>query len=229
MGPHANPPTGRIIVASFLMLQAVIAPGLPIVGQIWSLSAEWWHYVVAPWLTKLRAWWLLLFIAASFVCFMKISPPPGGGAEGFLYGLSFVTLSWLWVSGFLYQRWKRAPIGWLLLAVPSIYAWHRGQFTGVPLFVTIGVMILCSEIRLPARAREICNFLGEVSFPLYLFHTIVLILFASYGVSNTVVMVLSALAASVAMLYLVDYPCQKYGRRHLAASRSAAILHDNPA
>jgi len=36
------------VIASVLMLQTFLGSPIPVVGQIWSLSPEWWHYMLAP-------------------------------------------------------------------------------------------------------------------------------------------------------------------------------------
>jgi peptidoglycan/LPS O-acetylase OafA/YrhL len=210
LGGHLPATSLASSVASLLMLQTILAPPLPIVGQIWSLSPEWWHYMVAPLLRKLSTFTLLTLLTASFLAFMTIAPPPGGGAEGFSHGLSLITLSWLWVTGFIYRRFDREPTGIAMLLIPSVLALFFGHFTGLPLFISIFTLLLSGEFKIPDLFCRICSFLGDVSFPLYLFHIPVMVLLISFGVRASAPIVFTALLASCAALYAIDYPSRAY-------------------
>lgn len=78
-GIHCGQVTLISIIASFLMLQTILGPSIPIVGQIWSLCPEWWHYMVAPGLKKFSTVTLLVMLGFSFTIFVVFPTPPGGG------------------------------------------------------------------------------------------------------------------------------------------------------
>ena len=223
-GFYMPPTTSAMIIASLLMLQTIVAPAIPSVGAIWSLSPEWCHYMIAPLLRKCH--WIVLFgwMFVSFMAFMLIPSPAGSGPEGFNHGLGFLTLSWLWVSGFVYYQWRGTSIGFCLLTFPSILALFFNHFTGLPLFITIFVVILCGEIRLPAAFRRPFGWLGDVSYPLYLFHPPVIFWCLYFGVFNTLLIVPGALFAAVAALYLIDRPFSRILSKMLigTAKRSKA-------
>jgi peptidoglycan/LPS O-acetylase OafA/YrhL len=207
------------IVASLLMLQTVVAGAIPIVGQIWSLSPEWWLYMVGPRLRKLSNFALLGLVTISFLAFMNIPTPRGSGPEGFEHGLALLTLSWLWLTGFVYRRFERTPVGAAILILPSGFALFFGHFTGAPLFISIFTLLLMGEFKVRERHLRICNLLGDISYPLYLFHIPVMVLLLTLGVKATAPMVIASLAFSLAALYGIDYPSRSYFHTRRTAAR----------
>ncbi|MFL9947265.1 acyltransferase [Paraburkholderia agricolaris] len=216
--------SGLSIVASLLMLQTIISGPIPIVGQIWSLSPEWWHYMIAPWLKKVSDKLLMIWVMLSLTAFLTINPPIGHGIDVLSHGLPFLNLSWLWITGFLYYRLKGTAAGFAILAFPSVFALTLGHFTGAPLFISIFVVVMSAEVRISPKLIKVCNFLGDLSFPLYLFHFPAMVLALRLGSNRSAITLAAMLAASVAALYLVDYPSRKlFGRN---AARAAATQSD---
>jgi len=197
------------IIASLFMLQTVIGFSIPMVGQIWSLSPEWWHYMIAPALKKVPNLALGIWIVLSLFAYTHISTPPNHGIEGLSHGLPFLMLSWLWITGFLYYRIRETPIGFAVLALPSVFVLTLGGFTGAPLFISIFVLVISGEVTIGKRAIKICNFLGDLSFPLYLFHIPAMVIALKLGSNRSVITLASMILLSTAALYLVDYPSRK--------------------
>ena len=209
----ALPPASPLsIIASFLMLQTLVASAIPIVGQIWSLSPEWWHYMVAPILRRAPTLVLLVLLGASFTAFILVPAPSGSGAEQMKYGLSLLTLSWLWMTGFVYRRFDGQLVGLGILVIPSLCALYFGHFTGAPLFATILVMLLNGKVDVSKRWRDLLLLLGDLSFPLYLFHIPTMVLLLTFGLHGSAWMVGGSFLASAAALFLIDYPCRRYFR-----------------
>jgi peptidoglycan/LPS O-acetylase OafA/YrhL len=210
IGPFVPPASGLSIVASLLMLQTVISGPVPFVGQIWSLSAEWWHYMFAPLLKNISDKLLGVWVVLSLIAFLTINPPPGHGIDMLTHGLPFLTLSWLWITGFLFYRLRSKPVGFLILAAPSVFAMTVGHFTGAPLFISIFVLLMSGEFRLAPKITKACIFLGDLSFPLYLFHIPAMILALKLGSNRSAITLAVVIVVSVAALYLVDYPSRKF-------------------
>jgi peptidoglycan/LPS O-acetylase OafA/YrhL len=125
------------------------------------------------------------------------------------------------VTGFLYRRFDRKPAGMAILLIPSVLALFFGHFTGLPLFISIFTLLLSGEFELSSLLCRICNFLGDVSFPLYLFHIPVMVLLISLGVRTSLPIVATALFASCIALCAIDYPARALFR---ARSRVSAPL-----
>lgn len=198
--------TAGSFFASLFMLQNIVAPPVASVGVIWSLAVEWWHYMAAPWLKRAHSATLAAALMTSFLMFLVIDPPKGGGAEGLMNGLGVVTLSWMWLTGFLYHRHEKTLLSWPILALPSLIAYLIGHFTGIPLFLSIVVIGLCRKVDVSHKLVRLFNYLGDLSFPLYLCHLPVMVVFVAMGVEQTLPMVAAAFMTAVALLHFVDYP-----------------------
>lgn len=209
-------------LASLLMLQTLIAYPIATVGPIWSLSTEWWHYMIAPLIRRLPNLVLCLWIAASFIAFLTILPPPGRGIDALQDGRVFAISSWLWITGFLYYRLRNTAVGFIVLALPSSFAASLGHFTGAPLFISIFVLIASAEIKIPAKLVKPLNFLGDYSYALYLFHIPAFIAALTLGSNRSAMTLGAAFLVSIIVLLAVDYPARRLFRmRHVAPTPAA--------
>lgn len=196
-------------IASVLMLQMVIAWPSGMIGPIWSIAPEWWHYMIAPAFKRMPSWSIAVLIVGSWIAFMLIHPPDGHGIDWLQHGLGFVVLSWMWLSGFLYFRHRTTRYGILLLLFPSTMAAYFGHFTGLPLFLSLIVLAISDAIALPASLTRCFNWLGDCSHPLYLFHTPAFIAVILLGFRSPWVILAGGFGLSLFMLYAIDYPDHK--------------------
>ncbi|WP_321865736.1 acyltransferase family protein [Paraburkholderia tropica] len=208
-------------VASLLMLQTIVTYAIPTVAPIWSLSAEWWHYMISPILKRLSNALLAVWVIASFIAYLMIQPSPGHGIDALPHGLAIVVSSWMWVTGFLYYRLRGTPIGFVVLALPSTFALTLGHFTGAPLFISIFVLVVSSEIRLPAPLIQKFNFLGDYSYPLYLFHWPAFIAALALGSNRSATTLGAAFLVSLIALYAIDFPARRQFRKRRTAQTVA--------
>ena len=209
IGGLMRQPSTLQIVASVLMLQNIIAFPIPIVAPIWSLSAEWWHYMAAPVINKLSKTILVQWIILSLIAFFYMATPVHRGIEALNYGWAIIVSSWLWITGFLYYKLRGTAKGFFILAAPAMLALPTRHFVGEPLMITIMVLVASSEVRLSSRYINIFNFLGDLSYPLYLFHIPCIVLALVLGMTNTGGILAATLLVSMLALLLVDYPCRK--------------------
>ena len=79
----------------------------------------------------------------------------------------------------------------------------------MPTLCTLIALILSSEFSIPTRATKFADWLGDLSFPLYLFHVPALVLMLTLGVKNVVLVLCGPFAIACAALYLVDYPSRR--------------------
>jgi peptidoglycan/LPS O-acetylase OafA/YrhL len=207
-------PAGTMValVGSLFMLQTIVVSPFAILGATWSLSGEWWHYMLAPFLTKVSDRVLLLIILFSFIFFLKLHPagPGVAGMANDTYGKAIIGLSWVWLSGFLYYKYRNTSRGAVLLFAPPFYAMTRQHSPGVPMFIAIFVLLLSDELQISFRLRKIFNLLGDYSYPLYLFHMPAMIGSVILGVKGPILPVLVAALVSLAALYGIDYPVSKF-------------------
>lgn len=205
LGEHIANASTLSIVASVLMLQSVVSGPIPFNGPLWSLSPEWWHYMVAPQLRKLPTAVLFLLILVSFHAFMFIHPP-NGGIETFGNWRVLLVSSWMWLTGFVYFRLRRTPLGFAILAFPATLALALNKNWGLPLIFSIFVLVLSTEVVVRGKLARLLNLMGDVSYPLYLFHLPALIVMLAFGITDNIVLLIAPLTLAVLLLYMIDFP-----------------------
>jgi len=218
------------VVASFLMLQGILSGPFWICAVIWSLSPEWWWYMVSPLLKRLWVGILFVLMSVSLVQFIQMNwgfnllwylhsrqnnmhafNVAAWNQESF--GSPITGLFWLWIAGFLYYRYRRSPLGFCILAFPCVLAFSFGRSVGFPCFATIFALVLCEDFKFSEKIMNFFDFLGDLSYPIYLFHVAVMALMVFLGFQGLFVFALGVLGVSALSLYLVDYPARKIFRR----------------
>ena len=191
------------------MLEGFTMSPIAAIGPTWSLSIEWWLYLIAPYIQRAK----LLIIAlavASYYLFLVASTELGSHFATYGHGLSFMSLAWMWLAGFAYYHMRGKSAGFVLLMFPFSVAVYEGcTSVGLPVFIAIAVIVISSEVRLNDLARKALGWLGDVSFPLYLTHSIVLDYLHGAGCHNSIVMALCALAVAATCLHTVDIPSRR--------------------
>lgn len=171
---HAN---GWAFAGYFLFLQGVIVPQITdVIGVSWSLAAEWWMYVLAPWLKEkwIPAMATLGMVVVATFCAFK-------GWRAILYGnfgVPIIGCAPFWLAGFGMARFRRS---WLLLLVAvlaCVVTFYFGDIyhlkVASPLTAMSGALAVFFLPRVDDRWVKVCNWLGDVSYPLYLVHMIIL-------------------------------------------------------
>lgn len=214
--PGASP---GAVLASLLMLQSVVCAPVAFDGPLWSLSPEWWHYMVAPKLRRLSTLPLVLMILASFAAFLWLEPASAGIDTLADWRVLAVT-SWLWVSGFLYFRLRCTPAGFTVLAFPATLSLALSKNWGLPLLLTIFVLVMSTEVHMKGRSAKFYNVLGDVSYPLYLFHLPAMLLLLGLGVRNGAVLLAGPLLLAILAQFSIDRPLRgRFSSAHTASLR----------
>ncbi|HEX8926875.1 MAG TPA: hypothetical protein VF786_13840, partial [Terriglobales bacterium] len=162
-------------------------------------------YMVAPKLRKLSTGALLVMIVLSFVAFL-FKAPRSTGLETLENWRVLVVTSWMWMIGFLYFRLRRTPLGFTILAFPATLSLALGRNWGLPLLFSVFVLIMSTEISVSGKAGTFFNFLGDVSYPLYLFHLPAMMALLAFGFTNSFVLLLAPLTLALLVLKTIDLP-----------------------
>lgn len=216
-GGQYDQPAPGMVIANLLLLQGFVADTISSNGPLWTLSVEVCCYLLAPIFFKMKSWQLLGLILISSVAFgihARLGLP---FYSRYRYGLPVLFLLWAWLSGFLLHRHRsdaRARIFVLTLGALlfSLNARFNERFAVLTYVAAISIVLFANELRLPARILGLLNYLGEISYPLYVLHVPVLILASGVmGIANAPLLVMSALLAAVAFYHTVDRPVRKLG------------------
>ena len=161
---------------------------MPIVGNgvTWSLAVEVAFYALTPLLARMATVGLLgcaAVSAAAFVAFPYLHLPY---FNLLTHGLPFLFLGWAWLAGFIFYRCRAQPLagGYLIAAMVLLttlnpmFAERRHELTVV--IAMLAVVASGTGAQIPSRVRPVLSFLGDLSFPLYLFHAPVILFMVGY-------------------------------------------------
>jgi len=194
-------------LGNMLLLQTFLVKPVAFDGPVWSLSVEFSYYVIAPLLWRMPRRWLLLVVAVSAAC--QLLPPREDLGIAYLVfsKLNALKYLWCWVLGLLLYRDAGLGIDALALAcAPLLLAQTtRSRLCLVTYVVAVVAIVAARRVRLGGRAARVLDYLGDVSYPLYLFHVPALVFaYLFLGVRSPALLVVFALVVSLAAYHLVD-------------------------
>jgi peptidoglycan/LPS O-acetylase OafA/YrhL len=197
------------LLACLTMTQTFLAPALSADGQVWTLAVEWWDYMLAPLFQRMQTWFLTAVLVLSLAAYVRIGAPTNpADSTG---GLMFVILAWWWLAGFLFFRHRGKALGYVLLIAPPLMAAEFG-WTGVACAIGIIAVAIADRVQIPDELVGFLNWLGDLSYPLYLVHVPVMFAFLLFGVSQPMLIAAASLATAAAILHLVDLPFRRLSK-----------------
>jgi peptidoglycan/LPS O-acetylase OafA/YrhL len=190
------------LLGSLFFLQCLLTSKVPIFGPSWTLAVEWWFYMLAPLFVRLRPSVLALLVGAS-LWFQGAALDHGCfPVHEFRWGIPAGMLLWAWLMGFLFYRAR----GWSgpLLVLAGYYAVSRFDDRSPAAFLLAAVMVVLADQLppMPAILARLMNYLGDLSYPLYLVHVPVM---AWLGRITTWYDPYAYIAASLAVAALVHH------------------------
>jgi peptidoglycan/LPS O-acetylase OafA/YrhL len=176
---------------------------------VWSLALEVAYYALAPLFLRLSRPVLLGLILISFCGYMLPKHADWGLAYMVLSKNNFVNWMWPWLLGFLLWRdaGNKLVLAATLLGVPAILL---GPFSPEPLsivtyVVSAGLVICSGQISLKGTLRKVCDYLGDLSYPLYIWHSpAMLFAWTILGVHSLLGITAVGLVITVTVLHVID-------------------------
>ena len=188
-------------LGNFLLLQDFAVIALPYNVPLWTLSIEVFFYLWAPLLARMRPGVTAALAVASMGVFAT-------GGHLWLYGYLAACYAWPWLTGFLlaYRGWTPATVS-LAVAGSFLPLLHPAEIRGPLCWVVIGgtavVLWSASRLSIPTALRTALNFLGEQSYPLYLFHIPLGLAFYHYAGLRNYWLLVAAILPTVVVLDVV--------------------------
>jgi peptidoglycan/LPS O-acetylase OafA/YrhL len=231
----------RTIVGNFLMLQTFLVKAVPFDGPVWSLSIEASFYLIAPLLFRLRRSWLVALVIFSGVCAVLPRHDNWGVVYYVLTYLNALRYLWCWVLGLLLWR-DRGPfvIGVAVACTPLILGWvTRAPLCIATYGLSLGLILAAPYLEVPKRAAALLDYLGDLSYPLYLFHLPAFILaYGVFGERRPLVLLAFGLLVTALVYEVVDKRLKKAvlypllfpgrGRASVPAPTAAAAPDPSP-
>lgn len=235
---------GLLLAANVFFLNQLVTT-YSLVGPAWSLSLEAWLYALTPLIAKLREKTLAVMVIislvfyAAYTCGRSLFDWPYYSNAG--YGINLPALAFMWIMGFWLSASRNKPF--VLKLVAFVFFYHialnaliqgayRFKHDALGLYIgdlsayfwrALNLAIvwlifrhIMREERSGPRFRWM-SFCGDISYPLYLLHMSVYVILIRYQITNPVLMLLIAIAASAAVYLAFDAYSR---RRHLSSKPS---------
>lgn len=203
------------VVANALLLQGALARPLFNNGPLWTLSLEWWLYMVAPLMLLLKRKHLvclLIVLAVGNLSWLVV----GASLGYYTRTLAFANLWFLgvfWVIGFWFylNRGKKliAPLV-LILGVWFLTGLNRESLSGnyqTTLAFSCLILVIGGKIKWPGVLDWLGRFLGNISYPLYLIHLPMFAILNRYEIFHRAwLMLVLGIAAAIFMHVVIEKP-----------------------
>lgn len=115
---------------------------------------------------------------------------------------------WCWLAGYVFWHQRSHLSAAILLCGSIVVAFSEDTMSAYdPLTyaATVVMIVLSSRIKVRARLARVFTFLGDFSYPLYLFHLPSFILaYAGFGIRRPEFLLATALLITLLFLLLVD-------------------------
>jgi peptidoglycan/LPS O-acetylase OafA/YrhL len=189
----------KVIVGNLLMLQGTLVPAISTDGALWSLSVEWWCYMVAMILIRYNNRISVLIAITSFIGMALFSWRTGiVNASVYPLGYNFIFMIWAWLTGFIYFREPTKSNFMIMLLLPMLMfeIFYPLKFASVVVAVSALTILFSKTIVLKRQwIRQALDWLGAMSYPLYLLHPPLLyILTANFHIRKGGVIILMILS-----------------------------------
>ena len=227
-GSLAFNPTGALPnETTTLAWQALLVP------QAWSLSMELMFYALAPFLVRLS--WRSLAAIAAISLALRLAGVWLPVDYGLWQGRFFPTALFLFLLGVLAHRTlpfvARLPkaFGWLLNAavLAMVVALPLSDVPpGMQKWIVYGAIVFVAPFLFNAfKDNAIDRWIGDLSYPLYLCHLVVIGLVLTFEPPFAVwIAIGGAVAVSAALLLLVDHPVDRWRQRRAERVSNAQLL-----
>jgi peptidoglycan/LPS O-acetylase OafA/YrhL len=207
-------PAGEALGFAAIGLNCAFAATWPTMGQSWSLTCEIVYYALAP-VFRVFNWVPWAFLVMSALYFTK---SPLMGWWDYPTWAVAPCLMWMWLAGWIYYGLRKTAPGYVFLAIvlACIQLVHKiepGTFAPLTLIITGIGFFAADRWHLPAKAARVCDWLGSVSYPLYLSHltTCALLYYTApaWWPHHPYLYVVAAFVVAVAIKQLIEDPVHK--------------------
>ena len=228
-------PTPAETISTLLLANGLLYATPFLLHPFWSLNCEMIYYAAAPWILKRATWPLCLLLALSAA--LHSYPPDGQWLRVYpeaRYGQGAFGMLWGWLLGVLAFRLPNNLCLTLFAAILCngllVVFQHDGNTLAAVVYAIVA-MCVCNlnRIRLPSSLVNLANYLGELSYSLYLVHYPISVLLGAAllrrmsPVADVGICWAASLLLSAALYHLVDRPIRK--RRGVLKSAMPLVTH----
>jgi peptidoglycan/LPS O-acetylase OafA/YrhL len=204
-----------VVIGNLLMLQNIICPALDSNTLVWTLGIEVICYCLAPLFARTPLVLLVLLIGISSAAFGWLYPRMYAEHQQhyvkLMWGLPLLMFAWAWLGGFVLHRLGNSlfvglPLAGLCFAMLWLNTTYAAKYSIACLVGSAIVVTFAPRIRLPRRIGPVLNYLGDLSYPVYLFHLPTFLLgYCIMSVNNMYALMVMALAVSAGFLFIESF------------------------
>ena len=218
-----DPASDGLRLSPRLDAYAPLSPtNLQLVGQGWTLSLEMYFYLLAPWLVRLRLRWLLIAMGLSLACRVALAVGPGWQTPPFYYQFFPSELATFLLGTLAYHGYRHVGCGpgvggrWGWWSLPALIVltplWFRLPVPAKSLGYAAIVAAIVPALFVATRSSRWDRWVGELSYPVYLFHGLAMLLLGPRG-QNPLIVLAVTLIASAAAVALLEWPVERLRQR----------------
>jgi peptidoglycan/LPS O-acetylase OafA/YrhL len=211
--------TARLKAWSFLL-----------VPQAWSLSMEWYFYLAAPFLLRLRVIWIVLIFVGS-LC-LRLYIVSQGSQYDLLVRRLFPSELCLFLAGYFsyllfkhVRRWERKHLmglfSWAALVTIFVFYNHISEkysLVLLALMLTFSMPFIFSL----SKDSKMDRFLGNLSFSVYMVHFLIIEFLDDYIHEYSIWMILPLILLSATGVYWgLERPIDRWRQRRLKPELSS--------
>lgn len=196
-------------ISNFLLLQGLVSLTIIYNGALWSLSVEFFLYLILPLIFTMRLRYVYILALISLIIFIThthfLSPH--------LYGVLHIIWAWPFIIGFLLAVRKQffGIIPLILIGAFGIYHNYKMDYVQEPYsylwfivaFIVV-VFFIYFKITLSKNIKVVFDYLGTISYPLYLFHYPFYFILYDLGIRESYLFVCLAILFSIPFNYIFD-------------------------
>jgi peptidoglycan/LPS O-acetylase OafA/YrhL len=225
-----NPNTGTLYATTAYFREPVAAWKFLFVPQAWSIGLELTFYLIAPFLVRRSTRVILCVMALSVTLRVLLAATAGLAGDPWSYRFfpNEIATFLIGVTGYRAYRYLRDASrlpkvmwGWcclglllVMIAVLPQFAAPRIVAATVYLFAGLSIPLIFHSSRTLSRDR----YIGELSYPIYLVHMLIIQVLALFHLSGTALTIAFTIVAAVMLQYFVDSPIDRYRHRQWKAA-----------
>lgn len=214
-------------LSAIVGLNFIAVSSWPTFGQSWSLTCEIVYYAFAPILVRFK--WLPVFAFIISLGLYFATPA--------IFWFEWPTLviapklAWFWLMGWLLYQYRQR---WLVHVVHGsilscVYMIHNNGaciYAPVTLAITWAVFVIANHPRFSGLRMNFCDWLGDLSYPLYLSHVATMmlaVLLLPVSRHQPYLLLAFILAGAIAIRYGIEIPMHRRYRNNVLVWRLARL------
>ena len=211
-GLRVDPSDPVTVVGNLAMLQSYLVRRIDFDPPLWSLSIEFSFYLLLLFIDRVPRWCVVAATLLSLVFFLLPEELSGNHLYQLAMKANMVRYLWPFLIGVLLFRYSSVA-GYALAGLVGSAALLVSPWTYESLsWLTFAIVTIATYVssRGWGKRSAFLEYLGDVSYPLYLLHfPLFIALFAILHVTSGWVYIMAALAASAVVTSAIEAPLRR--------------------